>query len=106
MARTKRYGAVTLRNRGAKRYRLLERGSRSARSSKRSTVEVFTARQLDGRGYYAWACIVRRGGPTKNETAHGFPAARRKCGPDGEGKTPTAAFKKALVALGRKKELK
>jgi hypothetical protein len=40
-------------------------------------------------GYYAHACIGKHG------------ANFRKCGPDEFGRTPTAAVKKALVALGR-----
>lgn len=112
--RRRRLGAITLRSRGAKIARQLEREEmQSRRKVRRLSVNVFTQRGdfvTDyGRkhGYWSWACTGKPAASGMRREIPGLAEKRRKtCGEDMWGKTPTAAVKRALVALGKKKELR
>lgn len=109
--RRKRFGAIHLKSRSRKisRHRARFQNGRA----KSVHVRVFVQRGVnpsdtsDRPGYWAWACTAKRGASGLRREAGSLAEHRRKaCGEDAYGRTPTAAVKKALVNLGRKRDLK
>ena len=108
------YGIIHLRDRPRKMVRAQEREEqRGGRKSRRIGVNVFVQRgdkvtdYSRIHGFWAWACTAKHPASGSTRDLPGLAEKRRKtCGEDSFGRTPTAALKGALVALGRKKEFK
>lgn len=118
MARKRRrsYGFISLKSRRSKVERAYwnAEGRPGGQKVKKLHVKVFIQRGRrptnthGGGGYYAWACTAKppRSGERHSNTSALANHRRAACGPDAYGKTPTAAVKAALVALGRKRDLR
>jgi hypothetical protein len=117
MARkNRRYGYITLRNRRSKIARTRNRYDtvRGGERSRKLRVNVFVTRgrsptdYTSGEGYVAWACVSkhRDSGLRTSNTSWLAEKRGRGCGPEAIARTPTAVMKKALIALGKKKDLR
>ncbi len=114
--RKRRFGYIRLRNRGAKIARRIdveEQDPHGRRKVRKVGFNVFVQRGdlvTDyGRkhGYWAWACTSKHVSSGISRSIPGLADKRRKtCGEEMWGRTPTAAVKRALVILGKKKELR
>ena len=108
------YGIIHLRSRARKVARAHHRATMKGSPRPRVVgVKVFVQRGLhptstsEGGGYWAWACTMKPERSGERREAGSLAEHRRKaCGEDAHGKTPTAAIKKALINLGRKRDLR
>jgi hypothetical protein len=112
----KRFGYISIRKRSSKIARANRRSAMGPGGSakvRKLGVKVYVQRGNSptsnsyGGGYWAWACLAhheKSGDRTRLDSlgAH----RQRGCADSVFGKTPTAATKKALIALGKKKELR
>lgn len=107
-----RLGAIHLKNRGRKIARHRDRFQNER--AKVVGIKVYVQRgrkptdTRSGEGYWAWACTSKHPASGSRTMAMTQLANRRRtaCGEDAYGRTPTAAVKRALINLGRKRELK
>jgi hypothetical protein len=109
--RRKSYGYISVKSRSRKISR--HRNKFQNGRAKSVHVRVFVQRGVnpsntsDRPGYWAWACTAKSGRSGENRGSASLAVHRRKaCGEDAYGRTPTAAVKKALINLGKKRELK
>lgn len=103
-------GYIKLKSRSRKIARAHTRQLQSGRDKVRQIgAKVFIRRGHDeyGAGYVAWACTMSNpNSGVRTDINRLGPKRDKSCSASVWGKTPTAAYKKALIALGKKKELR